>query len=157
MLGCRVCRGEACGSSERCTCGCCINCNLPSTTPLCLRCQSNQQSDCCHRHLPFHCYSNNSNRCDTCTEKLTNTQYRASIGNIVHETSIPTVRGIHYFDSFISANSDSIAALLDDYQRQYRYLSETLSRRLQKLSVRLLRKNFKFIKNAIGRVHNIYY
>ena len=56
-------------------------------------------------------------------------EYRVSIGNIVHEASIPTARGIHSFDAFVSANSDVIGALLNDYKRQYRYLSETLSRR----------------------------
>jgi len=124
VLGCRVCRGEACGSSERCTCGRCINCDLPFATPPCPRCQSNQQCDCCCRHLPFHCYTNNSNRCNTCKKKLTYTHYRASIGNIVHDVSIPTARGIHCFDSFVSNNSYVIVALLDDYQRQYSYVRE---------------------------------
>ena len=122
---CRVCRGEACGSSERCTCGHCINCDLTSSTSLCPRCQANQECDCCHRHLPSHCYTNNSNRCNTCTKKLSQTHYRTSIGNIVHEASIPTARSTHSFDAFVSTNSDVIAALVDDYQRQYRYVRET--------------------------------
>ena len=127
VAGCRVCRAEAGGSSERCTCGHCINCDLPSSTPLCPRCQANQECDCCHRHLPSHYYTNNSNRCNTCTKKLSQTHYRASIGNIVHEASIPTARSTHSFDAFVSTNSDVIAALVDDYQCHYRYVREKKS------------------------------
>jgi len=58
-------------------------------------------------------------------KKLTNTQHRASIGNIINEVSIPTVRGIQSFDSYLSDNSGVIHALLDDYQRQYRYVRQT--------------------------------
>jgi len=122
---CCVCRGDRCGSGESCTCRHCFNCDLPSATPLCPRCLPNQQCVCCHRHLPSHCYTNNSNHCNACTKKLTNTQHRASIGNIVNEVSIPTVRGIQSFDSYLSDNSGVIHALLDDYQRQYRYVRET--------------------------------
>jgi len=37
----------------------------------CPRCQSNQQCACCHRHLPSHSFTNNSNHCNACTKKLT--------------------------------------------------------------------------------------
>ena len=108
-----------------CTCGHCTNCNLPSSTPLCHRCQSNQECDCCHRHLPSHCFSN-SNRCNTCTKKQSQTQRRASVANIVNEVTILTVRGINSFDAFVSDNSGVIGAVMDDYQRQYRYVREKL-------------------------------
>jgi len=39
---------------------------------------------------------------------------------------MPTVRGINSFDAFVSTNSGIIGALLDDYQRQYRYVREKL-------------------------------
>jgi len=58
-------------------------------------------------------------------KKLTNTQHRASIGNIVNEVSIPAVRGIDSFDAFVCNNSGVIGAVLGDYQRQYRYARET--------------------------------
>jgi len=107
-----------------CTCGRCINCNLPSATPLCLRCLANQQCVLCHRHLRSHFYSNNFNQCNACTKKQ-QTQHRASVGNIVNEVIIPAVRGIDSFDAFVSNNSGVIGAVLGDYQRQYRYARET--------------------------------
>ena len=121
---CRVCRGEPCGSGESCACGRCINCGLPSASPLCPRCQANQQCVCCQRHLPSHSYSNNSNQCNACTKKQ-QIRHRASIGNIVNEITIPTVRGIQSFDAFVSDNSGVIGAVMDDFQRQYRYVRET--------------------------------
>ena len=122
---CPVCRGEPCGSNEMCTCGRCINCNLPSTTPLCPRCLANQQCTCCHRHLPSHSFTNNSNQCNACLKKQ-QTQRHASVANIVNEVTIPTVHGINSFDAFVSVNSGVIAAVMDDYQRQYRYVREKL-------------------------------
>ena len=59
-------------------------------------------------------------------KKQSQIHYRASLGNIVHEASMPTVRGINSFDAFVSTNSGIIGALLDDYQRQYRYVREKL-------------------------------
>jgi len=52
--------------------------------------------------------------------------YRASLGNIVHEASTPTVRGINSFDAFVSTNSGVIGTLLDDYRQQYRYVLKQL-------------------------------
>jgi len=53
-------------------------------------------------------------------------QRRASVANIVNEVTIPTVQGINSFDAFVFVNSGVIGAVMDDYQRQYRYVREKL-------------------------------
>jgi len=49
---CRVCSGQPCGSSGRCTCRTCINGGVPSSGSICTRCHSLPSCVVCHRHLP---------------------------------------------------------------------------------------------------------
>ena len=116
-------RGEPCGSNDPCTCQCCTNCGVLSSIPLCPRCQSLQQCVTCYRRLPSSCFNRNSDRCQACTKRNDKPQHRTSIANVVNEVTIPTARSTQSFDAYIRDNDAVISNILDDYRRQYRYLS----------------------------------
>ena len=105
---CRVCSGQPCGSSDRCTCRTCTNCGVSSSGSICARCHSLPRCIACHRHLPPQCFPPDNPLCQACCNKQEKPHVRASERNIVTEVTIPSARATQSFEAFLNYNAGVI-------------------------------------------------
>jgi len=108
----RVCSGQLCTSTYRCTCHTCTNC-----ASICTRCHSLQRSVACQPHLPPACFTPDNPLCQACCNKQ---ESHPSERNIVTEVTILTVRATQSFAAFVTHDAGVINNIIDDNRCQYR-------------------------------------